>query len=214
MSRSKPHSPIFCVVRLPPSCLMADAGQLSSLLHQLATVQHRRATLPDATAAEVRALAAREGAAAARRAQATEASRARVEALLSGVPAPLLALAGARASLQLTADQRLALEVHLLAAEEAELQRATAALEAEAAALEARERAALASLEALPSELQRLQQQAADVRVRDGRGRVCVRARAHELVRAHLCRPHSPPLSHSPTPTPLLPCTLSPPLPQ
>ena len=147
-----------------------DHGQVQSMLLQLASVQHRRATLPDACAAELRALAAREATAAARRAQATEASRARVEALLSGAPAPLLALAGQRASMQLTADQRLALECHLLALEEAELRRQVGLLEAEEAALGARERAAQASLAAMPSELQRLQQQAADVKVRASQG--------------------------------------------
>jgi hypothetical protein len=148
-----------------------DQAQVHSLLQQLAATQLRRATLPAAAAAEARALAAREAAAGERCAAATEASRARVEALLAGVPAPLLALAGARAALQLTADQRLALEVHLLAAEEAELRRAVGALEAEAAGLEARERAALASLEALPNELQHMQQQVADARVRGARAR-------------------------------------------
>lgn len=145
-----------------------DNGQVTSLLAQLAIVQQRRGQLPDVLRAELYALNQREASAAARKALATEACRARVEALLSGVPAPLLALAGQRASLQLTADQRLALECYLVALEEAELQRQVGVLEAEASSLEARERSALGILESIPSEHKRLQQQAADIKVRLG----------------------------------------------
>jgi hypothetical protein len=175
-----------------------DQGQVQSLLHQLAAVQHRRSTLPDACQAELNSLAARERLAIAGREQATEASRARVEALLSGVPAPLLALAGQRASMQLTADQRLALECHLLSAEEAELRRQVSALEVEAAALEAREKAAQANLEAIPSELQRLQQQAADVKVSQQQ-QLLLQQPTHAAPRPRLtCTLHT-----HPTPPPL-----------
>jgi len=68
--------------------------------------------------------------------------------------------------MQLTPDQRLALENYLLNLEESELRRQVSALEAEAEALMARERAARAALDAIPSELQRLQQQAAEMKVR------------------------------------------------
>ena len=111
-------------------------------------------------------MGAREEAAASRASAAPIAARARVDALLAGVPAPLLALSGARASAALTADQRLALENYLLAQQAAELRRQTTALEAEAEALAARERAARAGLDAIPSELERVREEAAMVAVR------------------------------------------------
>lgn len=134
-------------------------------LTQLAATQRHRAKLPEASSSESQSLGSRKANARTRKDLAVEVSRARVEALLTGVSAPLLALAGQRASLQLTPDQRLALENYLLNLEEAELKRQVSALEAEAEALIARERAAKAALEAIPSELQRLQQQAAEVKV-------------------------------------------------
>jgi hypothetical protein len=75
-------------------------------------------------------LGAREEAAASRASAAPIAARARVDALLAGVPAPLLALSGARASAALTADQRLALENYLLAQQAAELRAEKAEVEA------------------------------------------------------------------------------------
>lgn len=142
---------------------LTEAASLQ--LTQLAATQRHRAKLPEASASESQALGSRKATARTRKDLAVEVSRARVEALLTGVSAPLLALAGQRASLQLTPDQRLALENYLLNLEEAELKRQVSALEAEAEALVARERAAKAALDAIPSELQRLQQQAAEVKV-------------------------------------------------
>jgi hypothetical protein len=135
-------------------------------------------------------LGAREEAAAARAAAAPVAARARVDALLAGVPAPLLALSGARASAALTADQRLALENYLLAQQTAELRRQLSSLEAEAEALAARERAARAGLDAVPSELERLREEAAMVVVR---GPHLPRARARRD------RPAPHPLPHTRT---------------
>jgi len=138
----------------------------AAILSQLLAVQRQRAQLPAAAAAEAYGLGAREEAAASRASAAPIAARARVDALLAGVPAPLLALSGARASAALTADQRLALENYLLAQQAAELRRQTSALEAEAEALAARERAARAGLDAIPSELERMREEAAMVAVR------------------------------------------------
>lgn len=142
------------------------SDQVSIQLGQLASIQRQRASLPELSSSESRVLGQREISAHHRLENAVEVSRARVEALLTGVSAPLLALAGQRTSMQLTPDQRLALENYLLNLEESELRRQVSALEAEAEALMARERAARAALDAIPSELQRLQQQAAEMKVR------------------------------------------------
>ena len=140
----------------------------AAMLAQLLAIQRQRASLPSSAASEAYALGAREEAAEARAATAPIAARARVDALLAGVSAPLLALSGARASAALTADQRLALENYLLAQQASELRRQLSALEAEAEALSARERAARAGLDAIPSELERLREEAAVVKVRGG----------------------------------------------
>jgi hypothetical protein len=155
--------------------------QCELLLGQLAAVQAARASAPALAAAEASACGAREAAAEERRAHARVSARARVDALLHSVPAPLLALAGQRASAQLTPDQRLALETHLLALEEAEHARAVTVLEAEVDALQAREASARSALLAIPSEMARMRQEAAVLQVR-GRERECLQQRAAELL--------------------------------
>jgi hypothetical protein len=170
----------------------------AAILSQLQAIQRQRTQLPATAAAEAYGLGAREEAAAARAAAAPIAARARVDALLAGVPSPLLLLSGARASAALTADQRLALENYLLAQQAAELRRQASALEAEAEALGARERAARAGLDAIPSEFERLREEASMVTVR-----VCVFSHtpgkncasppsAQPFTAAHPTPPHPP----------------------
>ena len=173
----------------------------AAILSQLQAIQRQRAQLPATAATEAYGLGAREEAAAARAAAAPIAARARVDALLAGVPAPLLALSGARASAALTADQRLALENYLLAQQASELRRQLSALEAEAEALAARERAARAGLDAIPSELERLREEASMVTVRcaaAARARAHTHTHTHNTARTHsISRPLATPLAHA-----------------
>ncbi len=141
---------------------MEDA---SLLLSQLMSVQAERAAASTSLFTEASLCGAREAEATARESTAPAAARARVDALLAGVPAPLLILAGSRAALSLSADQRLALELHILTLEEAELRRAAVAADAAYDAAVAREASAHAQMDVLRADKERLDAELEAIRV-------------------------------------------------
>ena len=136
-----------------------------SLLSQLSIIQSERASIPSTLRSESLLLGAREAEAISRASSSSASARARVDALLLGVPAPLLILAGSRAGMGLNSDQRLALELHILDLEEDELRRAAVMADAAAESAGARESAARAQIELVTADRERLRTELEGIKV-------------------------------------------------
>ena len=142
--------------------------EASTLLQQLLAVQMERAAAPSKLYNEASLLGAREAESSLRASSAVASARVRVNALLSGVPAALLILAGSRAAMGLTSDQRLALEMRILALEEEELLRSVALADADAEAAGARESSARAQMELVAADRARVRSELERIKVGGG----------------------------------------------